>query len=117
MNSIAAVGAAMPQAVSGASMRMPPMQKMTNLFNAIDTKGTGSISQGQFNQAFATLNPPAVFKAQGAQAIWSRLDSNNSGSVSKQDFVNTMKQLMVSLRSDPGQTIGASQQSLNGLGA
>lgn len=113
MSSIAAVGAASPQLVSGASMRMPPNQKMSNLFSAIDTSGSGSVSQSQFNQAFSTMNPPGVFKAQGASAIWNQLDPNHTGSVSKQDFVNTMKQLMVSLRS-PAQTAAAGTQTLNG---
>jgi EF-hand domain pair len=108
--------------VSGASGNMPPNQKMTNLFNAIDSNGAGSIDQSQFNQAFPTLNPPAVFKAQGPDAIWNALDPNGTGSVSKQDFVNTMKDLMVQLRSNstvspspvaPGQTLDSSLQSLN----
>ena len=72
MSTIAAVGQPLPQAMSGASMRMPPNQKMSNLFNAIDASGSGSISQTQFNQAFSSLNPPAAFKSQGAQAIWNR---------------------------------------------
>jgi Ca2+-binding EF-hand superfamily protein len=115
MSAISAVGPALPQAMSGASMRMPPNQKMTNLFSSIDTTNSGSINQSQFNQAFSTMNPPAAFKSQGAQAIWNQLDQNNTGSVSKQDFVGTMKQLMVSLRSDPAQTLATSQQSLGGI--
>ena len=120
---IAAVGApANLNIISGASGNMPPNQKMSSLFNSIDTSGAGSINQTQFNQAFQTLNPPAVFKAQGASAIWSALDPNGTGSVSKQDFVNTMKDLMAQLRADPtrtaspvdpGQTLGSSLQSLN----
>jgi len=123
--SIGAVSdASILDAVSGASGNMPPNQKMSNLFNAIDTSGAGSITQVQFNQAFQTQNPPAVFKAQGPDAIWSALDQNNTGSVAKQDFVNTMKNLMVQLRADsstptsvvaPGQTVDASLQSLNVL--
>ena len=108
--------------MSGASGSMPPNQKMSNLFNAIDTSGTGSINQSQFNQAFQTLNPPTAFSSQGANAIWNSLDPNGTGSVSKQDFVNTMKDLMAQLRADPtgtaspvdpGQTLGSSLQSLN----
>ncbi|MBU6443662.1 MAG: hypothetical protein KGR48_07100 [Alphaproteobacteria bacterium] len=116
MSSIAAIGAASPQLVSGASMRMPPNQKMSNLFNAIDTSASGSISQSQFNQAFSNMNPPAVFKAQGASAIWNQLDPSHTGSVSKQSFVDTMKQLMVSLRS-PAQTAAAGTQTMNGISA
>ena len=121
--SIAAVGGpANLGIISGASGNMPPNQKMTSLFNSIDTSGSGSINQAQFNQAFQTLNPPAVFKAQGANEIWNSLDPNGTGSVSKQDFVNTMKDLMVQLRADkmaapspvaPGQTLDSSLQSLN----
>src|SRR5664279_659073 len=103
--------------ISGASGNMPPNQKMSSLFNSIDTGGAGSINQSQFNQAFQTLDPPAVFKAQGSSAIWNALDPNGTGNVSKQDFVNTMKDLMVQLRSDqtgaaspvvPGQTLDSS---------
>ncbi len=120
---IAAVGGPPSlQIVSGASGNMPPNQKMSNLFDSIDTSGAGSINQSQFNQAFQTLNPPAVFAAQGANAIWNSLDPNGTGSVSKQDFVNTMKDLMAQLRADPsgpsspvapGQTVDSSLQSLN----
>ena len=108
--------------ISGASGNMPPNQKMSSLFSSIDTSGAGSINQTQFNQAFQTLEPPAVFKAQGANAIWNSLDTNGTGNVSKQDFINTMKDLMVQLRADPtgtaspvapGQTLDSSLQSLN----
>jgi len=120
---VAAVGAPSSlQIVSGASGNMPPNQKMSNLFDSIDTGGAGSINQSQFDQAFQTLNPPAAFAAQGANAIWNSLDPNGTGSVSKQDFVNTMKDLMAQLRADPsgssspvapGQTVDSSLQSLN----
>jgi hypothetical protein len=53
-------------AVSGASYGAPPQQKMSNLFDAIDATGSGSITQAQFEQAFQTQNPPGVFQQQGA---------------------------------------------------
>lgn len=105
-------------AVSGASYSAPPQQKMSSLFNSIDTSGSGTITQAQFDQAFQTKNPPAVFQKQGAAAIWAALDPSGSGAVSKQDFVSTMSKLMVSLRAE-GSTQGgssslsASLQSLN----
>src|ERR1035437_4844846 len=63
-------------AVSGASSSGPPQQKMTDLFNAIDTSGSGSITQSQFDQAFQSKNPPSVFQKQGADAIFAALDPN-----------------------------------------
>lgn len=109
-------------AVSGASYGAPPQQKMSNLFDLIDTSGSGSITQSQFEQAFQTQNPPAVFQNQGAGAIFASLDPSGSGSVSKQDFVSTMSSLMASLRADPPQsasqpadTLTASLQTLNQL--
>jgi Ca2+-binding EF-hand superfamily protein len=123
---IAAVSnAAMTHAMSGPSYGAPPQQKMSNLFDAIDKAGTGSINQAQFSQAFQAMKPPAVFQAQGADAIFKALDPAGSGSVSKADFVATMTGLMTSLRADPagasaagaGQSASASTQSLNGLGA
>jgi hypothetical protein len=108
-------------AVSGASTGAPPQQKMSNLFDSIDTSGSGSINQSQFEQAFQTKNPPAVFGNQGAQAIFASLDPNATGSVSKQDFVSKMSGLMASLRADPtaqpgsapADTLTASLQALN----
>ena len=87
--------------VSGASWSAPPQQKMTKLFNAIDAGGSGSITQAQFNQAFQTGNPPAVFQKQGASATFAALDPYGTGRVSKQDFVSGMSKLMVSLRAAP----------------
>jgi len=96
---VAAVGpAAALHAISGASPAAPPQQKMANLFNAIDTTGSGSITKAQFEQAFQSKSPPGVFKQQGADAIFAALDPNGTGSVSKSDFISGMTQLMKSLR-------------------
>jgi EF-hand domain pair len=95
-------------AVSGASSSGPPQQKMSDLFDSIDTSGSGSITQSQFDQAFQAKNPPAVFQKQGADAIFAALDPNGTGSVSKQDFVAGMKQLMASLRADDAAPAGSS---------
>lgn len=85
-------------AVSGASMRTPPHQKMTNLYQQIDTSGSGSISKAQFQQAFNTLNPPAAFKNAGFDKVYNQIDPSGKGSVSQTDFVNAMKGMMASLR-------------------
>jgi len=117
-----------PQAMTGASMRMPPMQKMSNLFSQIDTTSSGSITKSQFEQAFSSLNPPAGFKVMGVDAVFAKLGSNSTGSVSKQDFINGMTQIMSEVRQQqhsnsvsalqapaPAQTIDASLSGLNNL--
>lgn len=112
-------GAGMPSAVSGASMRQPPQQKMSNLYNQIDTSGAGAISQSQFNQAFQTQNPSAPFKAAGANAVWNALDPTGTGQVSRQDFVSGMKNMMYQLRqtdTSGAQTSAAGTQAVNSLG-
>lgn len=106
--------------ISGASYGAPPQQKMSNLFDSIDTSGSGTITQVEFTQAFQSKNPPAVFQKQGSDAIFSALDPSGSGKVSKQDFVSTMSKLMVSLRAEgmtqsgtaPSASVSASLQSL-----
>jgi hypothetical protein len=118
-------GSGMPQVMSGASAGMPPQQKMSNLFDKIDSSGSGSISQSQFDQAFQSLNPPGVFKKQGSDAIFSALDPNGTGSVSKPDFVRGMSQMMATLRAQgsggsapgptPADSLATSLQSLNAL--
>jgi hypothetical protein len=105
--------------VSGASSSGPPQQKMSSLFDSIDTSGSGSITKAQFDQAFQSKNPPAVFQKQGADAIFTSLDPSGTGSVSKQDFVAGMSKLMSSLRADnagsssSSSSLGSSLQSLN----
>jgi len=110
---ISGVGAAGGMhAISGASSSGPPQQKMSSLFDSIDTTGSGSITKAQFEQAFQSKNPPGVFQKQGADAIFAALDPNGTGSVSKQDFVSTMSKLMASLRADnAGQSGSQSSQS------
>lgn len=108
MNISGISGGAAPMVMSGASASMPPQQKMTNLYQQIDTGGSGSITKSQLENAFQTLNPPAVFQRAGVDAVYNQLDPNGTGSVSKADFVSGMKSMMVSLR--------ASTNTLNSLG-
>ena len=89
---------------------MSPATKMSNLFDSIDTTSSGTISKSQFEKAFASKNPPASFKAAGADAVWSKLDPNGTGSVSKQDFISGMTTMMKQMR-------GQHQQSSSSAGA
>ena len=75
-------GGMQPYVSTGASMSMPPQQKMSQLYSKIDTTNSGSVSQSQFNQAFQTMSPPAKIQAMGASQVWSKLDPNGIGSVS-----------------------------------
>ena len=85
-------------AMSGASAPMSPSQKMSNLFDSIDTIGSGTITNSQFEQAFQSMNPPGSVKAAGADAIWKKLDPDGAGKVSKQDFATEMAAAMKALR-------------------
>ena len=115
-----------PQAMTGASRRMPPAQKMANLFAQIDISGSGSITKAQFEQAFSALKPPSGFKSMGADAVFAKLDPNGTGSVSKQDFISGMTQMMLQVRQQrhqhhespapsPTQTVDASLNNLSQL--
>lgn len=86
--------AAMPQVKSGASKPASPQQKLSSLFQQIDTAGKGSITKAQFEQAFNKLNTPPAVKAIGADAAFSKLDPKGTGSVSKQDFIKGMEAIM-----------------------
>ena len=129
MSSVSAIGG-MPQVWTGASMRMPPAQKMAALFDKIDTSGSGTMTKAQFEQAFQTASPPKGFQNMGADAIWAKLDPNGTGSVSKQDFVSDMTTLMSQMRQGhhhhggggqgapaPSATIYLSSSVLNSLGS
>lgn len=91
--------AAMPQVKSAASKPVSPQQKLSNLYQQIDTAGKGSITKVQFQLAFDKLNPPPAVKAMGAEAVFSKLDPSGSGSVSKQDFLKGMEAVMAQAKS------------------
>ena len=117
--SISAMGGTQNAAMmSGASSYGSPQEKMSNLASQIDTTSSGTITQSQFNQAFKSSNTPAVFKAAGANAVWNAIDTNGSGQVSRQTFVESMKNQMVQLRqstasADAAQTSATGTQALN----
>ena len=121
MSSISGLGgsyaANAPSITSGASPAMSPNQKMGELFDQIDNSGSGSISQSQLLQALTTQNPPAAFKAMGADAIFSHLDASGTGSVSKQNFVSGMSNVRQQIRNGSGasQTINAASQTLDSM--
>lgn len=124
MSSVSAVGGGMPHVISGASMRMPPAQKMAALFDKIGGSGSSTITKAQFEQAFQTMSPPKGFQQMGADGIWAKLDPNGTGSVSKKDFVSGMTSLMSQVRQShhshaapsPTTTLSASLNELNSLG-
>ncbi len=96
--SVPGAGAPAPMMMSGASPMAPPQQKMSSLYDKIDTAGAGSITKSQLEVAFQTLKPPAVFQRAGVDSVYGQLDPTGKGSVSKDDFIQGMKSLMVSLR-------------------
>jgi Ca2+-binding EF-hand superfamily protein len=104
---IAAIASTQPPHVVSAasgSQSAPPQQKMSALFSVIDKDNSGTITRDQFTTAFSELKPPAAFRAAGESKIWNVLDPAKSGSVSKGDFVDGMKKLMVDLRKTDSQS-------------
>jgi len=94
--------------MTGASGRAPTRQKMSILFDKIDTTGSGSISKAQFSSAFQSMNPPRGFRSLGAGAVFAKMDPGQSGSVSRSDFLNTMSALSRQLQSHPAAPASAS---------
>lgn len=86
------------QTMTGPSPSWPARQKMSALFDKIDTAGSGSITASQFSSAFQTMSPPAGFKAAGAGAVFAKLDPQGTGSVSRNDFVNAMSAMSLAAR-------------------
>lgn len=84
------------QAVSGASgsRRGKSLDKsLTQAFQSIDTTNTGSISKAQFEATFQNMKMPPTFKSMGADALFAKMDTNGTDTISKQDFINGIKSL------------------------
>lgn len=86
--------ASVPKVASGQAASSSPQQNINNLFQQIDSAGSGRITKAQFQQAFNKLNLPASIKGIGQEAAYSKLDPSGSGVVSKQDFIRGMHALM-----------------------
>ena len=86
--------ASIPKVTSGQGGSATPQQKINNLFQQIDSSGTGRITKAQFEQAFNKLSLPASIKGIGQEAVFSKLDPSGSGVVSKQSFIRGMQALM-----------------------
>ncbi len=89
------------QVASGASgaRRGKSLDKaLTQAFQSIDTGNTGTISKGQFESAFQSMKMPQALKSMGADALFAKMDPNGTGTVSKQDFVKGMKDLVSKTR-------------------
>ena len=98
-------GSAAPQVMSGASARQPLSQQYNNMFSLLTTPGSGVVTKAQFTQAFSSLNPPSSFQSMGANAVFSALDPTNSGSVSRQNFIQGLKALSSQLNSSETSSI------------
>ncbi len=117
ISSVAPANTAAVQTMTGPSANAPARQKMSGLFDKIDSAGTGSINREQLARAFQTMNPPAGFQALGAGAVFGQLDPQRTGSVSKATFVNTMSTLSWSLAGAAGaqsSTVAAGQATTTG---
>jgi hypothetical protein len=69
-------------------------QRLGNLFQLIDTAGTGRITKAQFDQSFSNLSLPISVKEMGKEAVFGKLDPNGKGVVTKQEFIKGMEPLM-----------------------
>ena len=121
MSGINGIHGGMGQVTAGASRQMSMNQRMGELFNKMDSAGTGSISKSQFDAAFSSLHLPTRLKTMGAAAVFSHLDPQGTGKVSQQDFVKGMKSILAKPAGqpekpavDPRRTLASGQESLHG---
>ncbi len=69
-------------------------QRLGNIFQLIDTAGTGRISKAQFDQSFSNLSLPISVKEMGKDTVFGKLDPNGKGEITKQEFIQGMEPLM-----------------------
>jgi hypothetical protein len=98
-----------PQVNTAGVAQASNAHRLGNLFQLIDTAGTGRISKSQFDQSFSNLSLPISIKEMGKDAVFGKLDPNGNGVVSKQEFIKGLEPLMIqkdasSLRKTPVET-------------
>ena len=93
-NGISNLRTASSSAASSSGSVASSQQKISSLFNQIDSSGSGHITKAQFEQAFNKLNLPSNVKGIGPEAAYSKLDPSGTGVVTKKDFIAGMETLM-----------------------
>ena len=83
-----------PQVSSSGGSQTSPQQRLSNLFQQIDTAGTGRITKAQFEQAFSKLSLPTSGKEMGHEVVLSKLDPNGTGIITKPEFIQRMEPLI-----------------------
>ncbi len=71
---------------------------LNRLYSQMDPQGTGSVNRDQFDVSRA----PAAAKTIKADDLFTKLDTDNKGVISREDFVAGMKQLIDQNRSQKG---------------
>jgi len=83
-----------PQVSSAGSSTVSTQQRLGNLFQQIDTAGSGQITKAQFDQAFNNLSLPVSIKEMGKEAVYTKIDPNETGVVTKQEFIRGLEPYM-----------------------
>jgi hypothetical protein len=104
--------ASVPKVASGASPTISAQQKISNLFQQIDSSGSGRITKAQFEQAFSKLNLPSSVKSIGLEAAFSKLDPSGTGVVSKKDFILGMQSIIASKNSQTQKSLPAEAKAI-----
>lgn len=92
---------------------LPKAQRFTQMFNNIDSAGSGSITESQFGQALSNVtlaNEQTITQVgnvylprpfgNDASSIWSQIDTNDSANLTEQQFVTGMSTLLLTLRAE-----------------
>jgi Ca2+-binding EF-hand superfamily protein len=82
-NALASLFGALGDSTSTATS---PAQIAQSLFNEVDTTGSGSITQASLEKAVTAAGGTTA----GADALYAKLDPNNTGSVSEQQFAQAL---------------------------
>ena len=78
----------------------------------MDKSGSGSITEAQLADAMKTAKIPKALQGMSTEQIFSQLSTNSSGSISKQDFIDGIKNLVKQARHAHAHANEAVQPSL-----
>lgn len=90
----------MAQAIYGPGQRDAMMNRLEQAFQKADANNTGSVDKSQFDSIFSIMKVPSRLKAEGADAVYKKLDPQKTGKVSKQDFVDGMMKELDRMRAE-----------------
>lgn len=118
MSNIGSIGGTSAWQNLRAVQRPDPAEMASKLFAKLDTSGQGYLQKSDLQAAFDKLSTNSAASTSNVDSLFSTLDANSDGEVTKQEFSDTLSQVLDQLENQAmSSRLGGGAQAAGGGGA